>query len=163
MEPVSNLSVQCRIVPMIRGSNLRSSIFFDLLHLAWRACIHSPPVNSEKNHSLKCISVPLLSLYLLHLPYDRLQVSNYVAFGCFESMWYCICHRMVWVNFGEIKQAIWYNILGSVVNLDVQITCIWVKLNSEFTNLINTWLFRLPVIKIPESCDHEYGRWCCCK
>lgn len=25
-------------------------------------------------------------------------ISNSMAFGCFESMWYCICYRLVWVN-----------------------------------------------------------------
>jgi hypothetical protein len=64
VEPISNLSEWCRTVPVIRGSNLHRSIFFNLLHSAQRAGIHSPHVSSDKNHPPNCISVPLLSLYL---------------------------------------------------------------------------------------------------
>jgi hypothetical protein len=77
-EPISILSAQCRTVPVIRGSNLHKSIFLYLLCPARRARtsrIHSPPANSDKNHSHKRISMPLLSFYF---PSSTLWVGNWL-------------------------------------------------------------------------------------
>jgi hypothetical protein len=61
------------MIPVIHGSNLHKSIFLCLLYPARLVRIHSPPINSDKNHSPKCISVPSLSSYL---PSSTLWAGN---------------------------------------------------------------------------------------
>jgi hypothetical protein len=72
-------------------------------------------------------------------------------------MWYCICYGLIWVNFGEIEQAIRY------ISIWLFLGC-WVQFDDcNFYRNFSRFLFRLLILGFAQLCvifSYMLYLWC---